>query len=263
VQHCAGHVGYGPPRSCCVSSSQHITCAGRGAPIRAGACTVDSRRGLASASAFGSETAVPSVKLDDAVCEGFRMPAADEPCRALWRPASESLQGRKPRLGKCGGAAGFDLLRLDGCRRDPPAQLFRYGTNVANGRKQLSHPVYFQRVTCGKNSTYFNFCVMSLIETFVPHRLTRFPKLPTLSNGNCFQCALYIARDHRCISDHTRFASRYRCRLSASSAIDRVTAFSKFAVFGHVHLVSSSGNTLYRDPPCPWRPPQCSTARAV
>jgi hypothetical protein len=164
-------------------------------------------------------------------------------CRPLTNRAARS-SGRRPKAsrggnrgwGTCGGAAGFDLLRLDGCRRDPPAQLFRYGTNVANGRKRLSHPVYFPRVMCGKNSTYFNFCVMSLIETFVPHRLTRFPKLPTLSNGNCFQCALYIARDHRCISDHTRFASRCRCRLSASSAIDRVTAFSKFAVFGHVHL---------------------------
>ena len=31
------------------------------------------------------------------VCEGFRMPAAHGPCRALWRPASENLQGRKPR----------------------------------------------------------------------------------------------------------------------------------------------------------------------
>jgi hypothetical protein len=31
------------------------------------------------------------------VCEGFRMPAAHERCRGLRRPASENLQGRKPR----------------------------------------------------------------------------------------------------------------------------------------------------------------------
>ena len=48
-----------------------------------------------------------------AFCEGFRMPAAYD------------------------GAAGFDLPGLSGCRRDPPVQLFRYGTNVANGRKRL------------------------------------------------------------------------------------------------------------------------------
>ncbi len=30
-------------------------------------------------------------------CEGFRMPAATEHCRVRWRPASENLQGRKPR----------------------------------------------------------------------------------------------------------------------------------------------------------------------
>src|SRR5882724_4613086 len=32
-------------------------------------------------------------------CEGFRMPAADERCHRHRRPASESLQGRKPRWG--------------------------------------------------------------------------------------------------------------------------------------------------------------------
>ena len=30
-------------------------------------------------------------------CEGFRMPAAHGRIGGLWRPASESLQGRKPR----------------------------------------------------------------------------------------------------------------------------------------------------------------------
>ena len=41
----------------------------------------------------------------DRYCEGFRMPAADERCRMHRRPASESLQGRKPRWGNVGGAA--------------------------------------------------------------------------------------------------------------------------------------------------------------
>ena len=48
--------------------------------------------------------------------------------------------------GTCGGAAGFDLSGLDlsgldRCRRDPPAQLLRYGTKIAIGRKRLWHPV--------------------------------------------------------------------------------------------------------------------------
>jgi hypothetical protein len=37
--------------------------------------------------------------------------------------------------------AGFDLLGLDHCRRDPPAQLLRYGTKIANGKKRILHPV--------------------------------------------------------------------------------------------------------------------------
>ena len=32
-------------------------------------------------------------------CVGFRMPAARKGCRRFRRPASENLQGRKPRLG--------------------------------------------------------------------------------------------------------------------------------------------------------------------
>src|SRR3982074_1725513 len=59
-------------------------------------------------------------------------------------------RGRRPKAsnegnragGTCGGAAGFDLSGLDACcRRHLPAQLLRYGTNVANGGKQLLHHV--------------------------------------------------------------------------------------------------------------------------
>ena len=39
--------------------------------------------------------------------------------------------------GTCGGAAGFDLSGLDRCRRDPPAQLLRYGTKIAIGKLRL------------------------------------------------------------------------------------------------------------------------------
>src|SRR3981081_885939 len=74
-----------------------------------------------------------------------------------------------------GGAAGFELSGIDACCcRHLPAQLLRYGTNVANGGKQLLHHVQFQRVTCGKNSPYFNFCVMCLIASSVPHRANRY-----------------------------------------------------------------------------------------
>ena len=40
-----------------------------------------------------------SARPDDRSCEGFRMPAADERRVRSGRPASESLQGRKPRWG--------------------------------------------------------------------------------------------------------------------------------------------------------------------
>jgi hypothetical protein len=39
---------------------------------------------------------------DGRCCEGFRMPAADGRCRAHGRPASENLQGRKPREARRG-----------------------------------------------------------------------------------------------------------------------------------------------------------------
>ena len=51
---------------------------------------------------------------------------------------------RKPPMKEtaCGGAAGFDLSGLDACCcRHLRAQLLRYGTNVANGGKQLLHHV--------------------------------------------------------------------------------------------------------------------------
>jgi hypothetical protein len=53
------------------------------------------------------------------------MPAADEPCRVLQRPAYENLQGRKPRWGNEGrcyrrygdltAADAVPELRQDGC----------------------------------------------------------------------------------------------------------------------------------------------------
>ena len=42
----------------------------------------------------------------DRLCEGFRMPATHDWCRTLRWPASENLQGRKPRWGDVGGATG-------------------------------------------------------------------------------------------------------------------------------------------------------------
>src|SRR5712675_1948276 len=74
-------------------------------------------------------------------CEGFRMTAHHDDAAgagAVVRkpPVKETAIG-----GTCGGAAGFELSGLDRCRRDPPAQLLRYGTKIAIGRKRLWHPV--------------------------------------------------------------------------------------------------------------------------
>src|ERR1700704_3427989 len=74
-------------------------------------------------------------------CEGFRMPAAD------------------------GGAA--ELWGFDGCCPLARAQFFRYGTNIGNAGKQLSPRVRFQRVTCYKKSTHFDFRVMCLMATLL------------------------------------------------------------------------------------------------
>ena len=74
-------------------------------------------------------------------CEGFRMTAHHDDAAgagAVVRkpPVKETAIG-----GTCGGAAGFELSGLDRCRRDPPAQLLRYGTKIAAGGKRLWHPV--------------------------------------------------------------------------------------------------------------------------
>ena len=42
------------------------------------------------------------------------MPAAHEPCRALWRPASENLQGRKPRGMRVWRCRTLDLWGVEG-----------------------------------------------------------------------------------------------------------------------------------------------------
>src|SRR5712691_10282617 len=69
-------------------------------------------------------------------CEGFRMTAHrdDSACSgAVVRktPMKETALG-----GTWGGAAGSDLSGIDACCcRHLPAQLLRYGTNVANGWK--------------------------------------------------------------------------------------------------------------------------------
>src|SRR5882757_8401148 len=78
--------------------------------------------------------ALPALPHDDRLCEGFRMTADRDDA------ACTGAVVRKPPMkdawGTCGGAAGFDLSGLDACCcRDLPAQLLRYGTNVANGGK--------------------------------------------------------------------------------------------------------------------------------
>src|SRR5712664_1313957 len=72
-------------------------------------------------------------------CEGFRMTAHHDDAAgagAVVRkpPVKETAIG-----GTCGGAAGFELSGLDRCRRDPPAQLLRYGTKIAVGRKRVEN----------------------------------------------------------------------------------------------------------------------------
>src|SRR5205807_4183503 len=59
-------------------------------------------------------------------CEGFRMPVARRRSRALRRPASENLQGRKPRWGDVCWCRGGELRRSR-----TPAQLGDDGTNIA------------------------------------------------------------------------------------------------------------------------------------
>ena|SRR2546428_487515 len=50
-------------------------------------------------SAYEARAVMRPTLLKGRVCEGFRMPAADERCSRHRRPASENLQGRKPREG--------------------------------------------------------------------------------------------------------------------------------------------------------------------
>src|SRR5215203_2676947 len=59
---------------------------------------------------------------------------------------------------------------FNGCQPRSRAQLGRYGTNIAKWVFELSPLVRFQRVTCGKKSTFGNFRVMSVTTTLEPHR---------------------------------------------------------------------------------------------
>jgi hypothetical protein len=74
-------------------------------------------------------------------CEGFRMPAAHGGWTDSGGRRPKASKGRNRGGGRYGGGAGFDLPGLDGCRRNPPPQLLRYGTKIAIGKKRLLHPV--------------------------------------------------------------------------------------------------------------------------
>src|SRR6266852_1116509 len=66
------------------------------------------------------------------------------------------------------------------------------------------HHVQFQRVTCGKNSPYFNFCVMCLMASSVPHRAKRYFQVIDAIRRKLFSLSsLYVTGGHRCISDRT------------------------------------------------------------
>jgi hypothetical protein len=90
---------------------------------------------------FWPFTSFAAVQQSICYCEGYRMPAPHEPFHAHGGRRPITSKGGNRGCGTYGGAAGFDLSGLDGCRRRPAAQLFRHGTNVANGRKQLLHHV--------------------------------------------------------------------------------------------------------------------------
>jgi hypothetical protein len=53
-------------------------------------------------------------------------------------PVKQTAMGERAAVPR---ALTFDLSGLERCRRDPPAQLLRYGTKIANNRKRLLHPV--------------------------------------------------------------------------------------------------------------------------
>jgi hypothetical protein len=94
--------------------------------------------------------------------------------------------------------------------------------------------------------------------------------------GNCFELALYIARDHDCISHSVQLSvirncPRCRCRLvdalPTPSVIDRaIIMLNDHRFWGHASAPSSSGKTLPSFHPLlarPCRSPQRTTARAV
>jgi hypothetical protein len=59
-------------------------------------------------------------------------------------------------------------------------------------------------ITCGKNSPYFNFCVMCMIASSVPHRANRnFQVIDAIWRKLFSLSSLYITGGHRCISDRT------------------------------------------------------------
>src|ERR1035437_218181 len=84
-------------------------------------------------------------------------------------------------------------------------QLWRYGTRLAKWGFEVSSHVLFQRVTCGKNSTIDNLCVMNLSTALGHHRANR--SLRTSTNLDAVQPNPFRAarQDDRRISGCMRF----------------------------------------------------------
>ena len=88
------------------------------------------------------------------ICEGFRMPAAFETAPLVRRPASESLQRRKPRWGDAGWCRVIELSRVKQPSDDQEGRL--WGFNV------WRH-LYFQGLDRSKYTTLHNLNVSSAI----------------------------------------------------------------------------------------------------
>ena len=121
--------------------------------------------------------------------------APDAPGAGVRKPPKEEIAGRdtwevRRALSEIDHCTEFWFRRrmiFGGCRPRMRAQLWRYGTSVAKWGFEVLHPVRFQRVARGKNSTRRNLRVINDSTSLRRHDANRRLRAPVDSEQNDFE----------------------------------------------------------------------------
>jgi hypothetical protein len=114
------------------------------------------------------------------------------------------------------------------------------------------------------NNPYFNFCVMCLIASSVPHRANRcFQVIDAIRRKLFSLSSLYITGGHRCISDRTGSVLKNRSFVMQMSARNAFGARYVFDGRSHDRLAQRSSGLPMLLGPSPQGNMRCSVAPSV